>query len=434
MNEQQQPPQPTQDDDDEEEEDDGGVVVANNNSDSTTNTDTDTNTNTNTVATTTTTTNLSEMKRRIVTVCNRSSIFIEHGHYDLAIGELSSALRTLNVCMTMAETAEAAETPTGTAATAETPGDIAAGGGGGGDDGDATSSNNINNSNTTATTTTNTTTTRILPLSQVPFVTNPTIGGTAFTATATNRNGTNGIDGIPTAIDTTTHPDPITSPTTIITEDITTTSTSTNSGDDGDDDDDLFTYRRGISLPMVLTSVNPPYELSFTDLSIVVLFNLSLAHHLLGSCSSSSDDDDDDAILRKALQLYKLCYGMIEQSLLATGIGGGERGGGGDAAFTIAITLLNNMGVIYHQLDDIPSSCASIDMVVSLIMVVVDYFQYNIRRHSNTNRLGSGGIIVGASEASSVIPYLDRFLHNAITKRLATASFSSFSFIAACAA
>lgn len=152
----------------------------------------------------------------------------------------------------------------------------------------------------------------------------------------------------------------------------------------------LFTFKHGISLPeTLLTNRSQP---SLTFLSVVVLFNISLAYQLYSEELSKHDEKLDT--LKKSAKLYAMCYNMVESEAQNGAIHS-------SSCFVLAISLFNNMGVIHNMMGDMDGASRCFENALSMIMVIVD--NGGSGYHSEYN-------------AASIIPQLEGFLHNAGTQ------------------
>jgi hypothetical protein len=110
-----------------------------------------------------------------------------------------------------------------------------------------------------------------------------------------------------------------------------------------------FVYRQAIPIP---TSIACNYESSIT-MSVLIIFNLALAHQLHAAQTNSP------AKLHKAAKLYGLSYNLqLEESLK-------------DIAFFTMATI-NNIAVIYKQLDEKEKAEYFFQHLLSTLMLLVD--------------------------------------------------------------
>jgi tetratricopeptide (TPR) repeat protein len=116
-----------------------------------------------------------------------------------------------------------------------------------------------------------------------------------------------------------------------------------------DSTDDIFVYRR----PFRVTSLRTKDD--FSALSVVLVFNLALAHHL-----KAIADDNNTRRLRVALQLYKLGFSMKHQSNRRRGI-------------MNSLAVANNCGHIYKQLQRTKKATEFFEHVLSALMMLFEY-------------------------------------------------------------
>jgi tetratricopeptide (TPR) repeat protein len=119
---------------------------------------------------------------------------------------------------------------------------------------------------------------------------------------------------------------------------------------DDDDSIDIFVYRR----PFRVTSLCTKDDCF--ALSVVLVFNLALAHHL-----KAIHDDNNPKRLRVALQLYKLGSSMKHQS-------NNRRLG-----IMNTIAVANNCGHIYKQLQRTKMAKEFFQHVLSTLMMMFEY-------------------------------------------------------------
>jgi hypothetical protein len=110
-----------------------------------------------------------------------------------------------------------------------------------------------------------------------------------------------------------------------------------------------FVYRQAIPVP---TSIECNYE-SSTTISVLIVFNLALAHQLYAAQTNSP------AKLHKAAKLYGLSYNLQREESLQ-----------GTALFTMAV--FNNLAVIYKQLDEEEEAGYFFQHLLSALMLLVD--------------------------------------------------------------
>jgi tetratricopeptide (TPR) repeat protein len=110
-----------------------------------------------------------------------------------------------------------------------------------------------------------------------------------------------------------------------------------------------FVYRQAIPIP---TSIDCNYESSIA-ISVMIVFNLALAHQLYAAQTNSP------AKLHKAAKLYGLSYNLQREESLQ-----------GTALFTMAV--FNNLAVIYKQLDEEEEAGYFFQHLLSALMLLVD--------------------------------------------------------------
>ena len=165
---------------------------------------------------------------------------------------------------------------------------------------------------------------------------------------------------------------------------------SNNSNSSSSNDSGLFTYKHGITLPAALLANRS--QPSFTYLSVVVLFNISLAYQLYSE--ELPQDDERRDTLKKSAKLYAMCYNMVETEAQNGSIHS-------SSCLVLAISIFNNMGVIHNLMGDMDGASKCFENALSMIMVIVD--NGGSGYHSEYN-------------AASIIPQLEGFLHNAGTQ------------------
>jgi tetratricopeptide (TPR) repeat protein len=99
------------------------------------------------------------------------------------------------------------------------------------------------------------------------------------------------------------------------------------------------------------------YQASVT-VSSVIIFNVALAHHL--SALATSDKKRQSKKLRKATTLYEMAYDLQGRNAQLKN----------NVMFTMA--AMNNLGVIYLQLEDCETSSKCFQCLLSTVMFLVD--------------------------------------------------------------
>ena len=125
-----------------------------------------------------------------------------------------------------------------------------------------------------------------------------------------------------------------------------------------------FTYDRAVSLPEELaldTSTR-----SFALGTVVVMFNLALAHHLKAAASEPFSTNENDIFMMeqsfdKAARLYVLSYNLIvKQELMDS------------SSIQFSLAIVNNMGMIYQSLNETSKAKRYFEQSLSIIMFMVD--------------------------------------------------------------
>jgi tetratricopeptide (TPR) repeat protein len=120
------------------------------------------------------------------------------------------------------------------------------------------------------------------------------------------------------------------------------------------DNDQQYMYRQAIRIPLDIEST---YQASVT-VSSVIIFNVALAHHL--SALATSDKKRQSKKLRKATTLYEMAYDLQGRNAQLKN----------NVMFTMA--AMNNLGVIYLQLEDCETSSKCFQCLLSTVMFLVD--------------------------------------------------------------
>jgi tetratricopeptide (TPR) repeat protein len=123
--------------------------------------------------------------------------------------------------------------------------------------------------------------------------------------------------------------------------------------DSGGGDCSSFVYRHPIHIP---TSLSEQYEAKFITISTVIVFNLALASHLW---SVMKKDDNYRGSLKKAARLYEYGFGLQRAQR------------SGSIALFLTATI-NNLGVVYQQLEDNEMACKCFGQLLSTLMYVTD--------------------------------------------------------------
>jgi tetratricopeptide (TPR) repeat protein len=112
-----------------------------------------------------------------------------------------------------------------------------------------------------------------------------------------------------------------------------------------------FIYRHPIK-----TSEIPKQEESYV-LSVILVFNMALAHHLIGT--SQDDDSSNDERLRGALKLYELVFSMQMKSDVYM-------------SMTCTLALVNNSAQIYKAINRERKAQKYFNHLLSSLMIMVE--------------------------------------------------------------
>ena len=104
---------------------------------------------------------------------------------------------------------------------------------------------------------------------------------------------------------------------------------------------------------------------SFAIATVVVMFNLALAHHLKAATALASSQGPSDVYQQqsflKAARLYELCYNLIvKQDLMDS------------SSIQFSLAIVNNLGMIYHALNETAKAKKYFEQSLSIIMFMVD--------------------------------------------------------------
>jgi tetratricopeptide (TPR) repeat protein len=121
-----------------------------------------------------------------------------------------------------------------------------------------------------------------------------------------------------------------------------------------DNDQKYYMYQQAIRIPLDIDST---YQASVT-VSSVIIFNVALAHHL--SALATSDKKHQSKKLCKATTLYEMAYDLQGRNAQLEN----------NVMFTMA--AMNNLGVIYLQLEDRETASKCFQCLLSTIMFLVD--------------------------------------------------------------
>jgi tetratricopeptide (TPR) repeat protein len=118
-------------------------------------------------------------------------------------------------------------------------------------------------------------------------------------------------------------------------------------------------YRRAIRIPEASIETST-YESSIM-ISVIIMFNLALTHHLMATSETTNNSSSNkNELLRKAIRLYELAYslqqteGFLENASL----------------FTMA--TINNMGLIHQSLGESAVAGKYFQHLLSILVFLVD--------------------------------------------------------------
>jgi tetratricopeptide (TPR) repeat protein len=122
---------------------------------------------------------------------------------------------------------------------------------------------------------------------------------------------------------------------------------------DDNDQDYVYIYRQAIHIPLE-DIVESTYEESAMTSSMII-FNVALAYHL----SALASDKHESKKLHQAATLYQLavnlqCNAQLENNIL------------------FIMAAMNNLGVIYHQLEDRETATKFFQHLLTTVMLCVD--------------------------------------------------------------
>ncbi len=120
------------------------------------------------------------------------------------------------------------------------------------------------------------------------------------------------------------------------------------------DNDQQYMYRQAIRIPLDIEST---YQAG-AMVSSMILFNVALAHHL--SALATSEKKHQSKKLRKATTLYEMAYDLQGRNAQLEN----------NVMFTMA--AMNNLGVIYQQLENRETASKCFQCLLSTVMFLVD--------------------------------------------------------------
>ena len=119
-----------------------------------------------------------------------------------------------------------------------------------------------------------------------------------------------------------------------------------------------FVFQSPIAIPEHFMDNADQMYVSSIAVSVMIIFNLALAHQLSGMATSISSMKV--ASLRKAVKLYELSFHLLRE----------EQMDEGTTVFSMA--TINNSGVIYYSLGDAATSGRCFEHVLSTLMFLID--------------------------------------------------------------
>jgi tetratricopeptide (TPR) repeat protein len=129
-----------------------------------------------------------------------------------------------------------------------------------------------------------------------------------------------------------------------------TQSPATQAKTSNEDEYDQYMYRQAIHIPLL--TIESSYQASII---LMIIFNLALAHQL-----SAVGGDKEKSKLRKAAKLYELSFSFILQR---------DENFENNVVFTMA--TVNNMGLIYHKLNDGETANKCFEHLLSTLMFLI---------------------------------------------------------------
>jgi hypothetical protein len=191
---------------------------------------------------------------------------------------------------------------------------------------------------------------------------------------------------------------------------------TTRTDDDGDNDGDTEHYLYQKPIRVSSYSISNGHSMGVT-LSLIVILNLALAHHLKGLTTTTTtttthdeDDDDDDeeeeadevdtALLKKALQLYELAYQLHIDSTSDERYFHSETERIGTLVFTMIVS--NNLGEIHRVARNDRKHKLCLQHLLSTVMyMVVDGRQHPQQHQPQQPRSFHPNVSEGGSLSSS---------------------------------
>jgi tetratricopeptide (TPR) repeat protein len=131
--------------------------------------------------------------------------------------------------------------------------------------------------------------------------------------------------------------------------------------DDGNDKTErsLFLYQHAIYLP----NDAPLCYRTSVLVSVIIIFNLALAHQLLAAKKQSNKRSK---YLRKAAKLYALAHSLYHEK------------NDFEDSVVFSLASVNNLGLIYHELHDMRTAELCFQRLLSTLMFLVDCGEGNV--------------------------------------------------------
>lgn len=132
---------------------------------------------------------------------------------------------------------------------------------------------------------------------------------------------------------------------------------------DSENRNNRYIYRQPIRIPLDIETDLPLSTMA----SLMIIFNLALAYHLL---SEGTTSEDDQAILRKAAYMYAFSYRLLQDTQCYRLLQDTKYLWSSSMFFTM--TLLNNLGVTYDRLNDQATSVGYFEGLLSCLVCLVE--------------------------------------------------------------
>ena len=127
-----------------------------------------------------------------------------------------------------------------------------------------------------------------------------------------------------------------------------------------------YVYRHAIHVPLEMAD-SDDYE-TCVKLSVIILFNLALAHQMSAMVSTKLSTNKKESMLRKALKFYMLSYNLHREEELQ------------DTTLFI-LAAVNNMGLLYHVLNEEESSGKCFSHLLATLMFLIDCGEGSITKN-----------------------------------------------------